>query len=387
MTLPQARKLKVLLVSNYLADRQQSMQRFADMLAAGLTARGHQVNAIRASPYLGKSSALGQLGTKWLGYLDKFVLFLPALISAANEADIVHICDHSNSLYVPAIKNRAHLVSCHDLLAVRAGLGENTFVDLNPTGRLLQHLILRGLKAADMIVCDSNATREDALRLLGNKNHSQIKTVLPGLNRNLQVLSRQECTRRLSSIAGLETDQRFLLHVGSSLRRKNRDGVLRIFQRVTESFAGQLVFCGSPLPDELRAEVKAAGLSKRVVEIVDADDSILEALYNAAHALVFPSFSEGFGWPILEAQACNCPVICSNTSSCPEAAGDAAFLHDPGDEEGFAKDVIKLVDESLRQRAIERGRANSERFSRDRTIDSYEQIYYEILERIERSGG
>ncbi len=386
MTLPQQRKLKVLLISNYQADRQQSMRRFADMLAEGLTARGHQVSVISPTPYLGKLSALGQLGTKWLGYLDKFALFLPALIRAANEADIVHICDHSNSLYVPVVNQKAHLITCHDLLAVRAGLGENTFVDLNLTGKLLQQLILSGLKAADTIVCDSNATREDALRLINQKDHSQIKTVLLGLNRKLQVLSRQECTRRLSSIAGLDTEQRFLLNVGSSLRRKNRAGVLRIFQRVAESFAGQLVFCGSPLPDELRNYVQEAGLSKRVVEIVDADDSTLEALYNAAHALVFPSFSEGFGWPILEAQACNCPVICSNTSSCPEAAGGAAFLHPPDDEAGFADDVLKLFDEGLRQRTIELGRANSERFSCDRTVDSYQQIYFEVLERLEQSG-
>jgi glycosyltransferase involved in cell wall biosynthesis len=381
MTLPPPGKLKVLLVSNYPIDRQESMQRFAQMMASGLSQRGLQVTTISPKPVLGKLFAAKHTGAKWLGYLDKFVLFVPTLLQAANEADIVHICDHSNSLYVPVVKHRPHLITCHDLLAVRAGLGEDTFVNLNPSGKVLQHLILNGLKSAGTIICDSSATAEDVKRLIDGKESSRIKIVLLGLNRKLQILTPDEIDRRLAPVAGLIRRTPFLLHVGSSLKRKNRAGVLRIFARLANDFAGQLVFCGSPLPDELRAFTRQAGLSERVIEIVEPDDPTLEALYNAAYALIFPSLSEGFGWPILEAQACGCPVICSNTSSCPEAAGGAALLRHPNDEAGFVEDILKLKDTKERQNLIALGLANAERISTEGTIERYERIYYEVLAR------
>ena len=75
-------------------------------------------------------------------------------------------------------------------------------------------------------------------------------------------------------------------------------------------------------------------IAERVVEIEDAPDQLLEALYTCAVALLYPSLSEGFGWPIVEAQACGCPVICTNLPPMPETAGDAGLFRDPADEAG-----------------------------------------------------
>lgn len=385
MALTAHKELRVLLVSNYPIDRQQSMQRFAQMMASGLRARGHEAKTVFPRPLLGRISLFGPTVAKWLAYIDKFIIFPPVLSGEARHADITHICDHSNSLYVSAIKERPHLITCHDLLAVRAGLGEETFVDLNPTGRLLQRLILKGLRAARTIVCDSAATRADAERLvykqsIHGKDDNRIRLVLLGLNRDLRILSPQEVDLRLAAVTGLNSSLPFLLHVGSSLKRKNRAGLLRIFREIKDIFPGQLVFCGAPIPDHLRNFARESAVSERVIEVVNPEDDTVEALYNRAFALVYPSFSEGFGWPILEAQACGCPVICSNTSSCPEAAGGAALLRDPHDEAGFASDILALMDENERQRLVRLGLENLQRFSSQKTVEQYEQIYYEVLE-------
>ena len=114
--------------------------------------------------------------------------------------------------------------------------------------------------------------------------------------------------KRLARIFDIERP--FILHVGSNLRRKNRDGVVRIFARTKNEWNGQLVLAGDPLDAELHSLGTEFGVSDRIVSIVNPESELLEALYSAAVALVYPSRFEGFGWPIIEAQACGCPVIC-----------------------------------------------------------------------------
>jgi len=367
--------LKVLLVGNYKPDDQESMERFCSMMAQGLKKHNVTVTVIRPEPLIkrGKSKTLA----KWLGYIDKFILFPVHLKKAASQADIVHICDHSNSPYVKILPDKPHLITCHDLLAVRAGLGEETHCPISKTGKVLQLIILHGLKEAKMIVCDSGATKQDAERLVGRRNKN-ICHISLGLNYPFQVLVADEVLRRLGSVKGLDSSVPFLLHVGSSQPRKNRDGILRIFAKVKDRFTGQLVFAGSPLTDDLRSLSKELGVSLRVVEIVKPSDKVLEALYNRAFALLFPSYSEGFGWPIIEAQACGCPAIISNCRPCPEVAGQGALVHELTDENGFAASILRLLNGQERQKVIAAGFENLKNYDSEKMVTSYLTLYHEL---------
>ena len=91
--------------------------------------------------------------------------------------------------------------------------------------------------------------------------------------------------------------------------------------------------------------------------------------------MVYPSRLEGFGWPIIEAQACGCPVICGNAAPLPEVAGDAGLFHDVDDEEGFARDLLLLGNPTERARWREKSLANAQRFSRQKMIAQYLEIY------------
>jgi glycosyltransferase involved in cell wall biosynthesis len=120
---------------------------------------------------------------------------------------------------------------------------------------------------------------------------------------------------------------------------------------------------------------------ERVVELGEVPKTQLEALYSAAHALLFPSLAEGFGWPALEAQACACPVVCSNRTSLPEVVGNAAFMNDPDDEPAFARSLMQLFDPRLRLGAIQAGLENVSRQSTERMIANYCAIYSSLAGR------
>jgi glycosyltransferase involved in cell wall biosynthesis len=381
-------KPMVLLIGNFLPDQQQSMQRFSEMMLRELRALNVPVKLLRPQPWLTRLWRF-PFAEKWAGYFDKYILF--PLYLHRSEADLVHICDHSNAVYASRFQRTSVVVTCHDLLAVRGALGEETDCPASFTGKILQRRILRGLRRASALACVSGATAADAARLLNSSSRApaegsrganekqtpRISVIENGLNYDYRPLPEAEVTTRLAPLQRLKLDRPYVLHVGSHLRRKNRAGVLRIFAKTKEQWDGQLVFAGDPI-GELGAEARALGVTQRVVGIVSPGSELLEALYNRAHALLFPSRFEGFGWPIAEAQACGCPVLTSKAPPMSEIAGDAALLREVEDENGFAEDVLRLRDPALRQKYRELGLQNAARFSPRKMAERYLALYREL---------
>jgi glycosyltransferase involved in cell wall biosynthesis len=156
---------------------------------------------------------------------------------------------------------------------------------------------------------------------------------------------------------------------------KNREGALRIFALTKSGWNGQLVFAGQKLTPELSSLGRQLGVLDRVVEVAAPDNELLEALYSCALALLYPSRFEGFGWPIIEAQACGCPVLCSDREPMSEVGGDAAIVHDVADEAGFARAILRLTNPVERARWSERSLQNVQRFSAEEMIAKYVKLY------------
>jgi glycosyltransferase involved in cell wall biosynthesis len=116
---------------------------------------------------------------------------------------------------------------------------------------------------------------------------------------------------------------------------------------------------------------------------IPVNDVQLSLLYKNALAFVFPSLYEGFGIPILEAFACNCPVLISNTSSLTEIAGNACLSFDSGDKTSML-DAVKQVlsSKSIREELREKGRARVKIFSWERTAQGTKQVYKNVLQTI-----
>lgn len=371
--------MKVLLIGNYLLDQQESMQRFANMLETGLNNAGHEVRLIRPKPFFGRGISINGL-RKWLGYIDKFVLFPRHLCQAIPWADVVHVCDHSNAMYVKYLQNVPHLVTCHDLLSVRGALGQDTACLASPTGKILQRWILHSLRQAQMIACVSTYTKQDLEQLVDENSHQNFRLVLNGLNYGYKVITPGEAAARLANVVNFDVTKPFILNVSSSLQRKNRDGIIRIIHKIRDEWDGQLVFAGTPLTADLVELIHKLNLNHRIVQINKPDNNLLEALYNLALVLLFPSRSEGFGWPVIEAQACGCPVVCSDRTSLPEVAGNSALLRAIDDEAGFGADILRLTKPSERDIWSKKGLENVKRFTFEDMLSKYVNLYTELCD-------
>jgi glycosyltransferase involved in cell wall biosynthesis len=364
--------------------RQQSMLRFAEMMKAGWQRRGVDAYLVQPEPWA--AARVPAKARKWAAYIDQYIRFPKRAAQLArtqgwqpSRPTVFHICDHSNSIYLRGLQGRKVVLTCHDLLAVRGARGEATYCPASPTGRILQKIILAYLRRVPWVACDSQATSADFRRLTGRINDGRITTIPLALNAPFAPASPTDVVLRLAKYPGL-LETPFILHVGSGLIRKNRAGVLRAFALARPRWAGKLVFAGEPLNESEKNIVRELHLpAAAVIEAPDVSHDELAALYTRAHAMIFPSYAEGYGWPVLEAQACGCPVLCSNVTSLPEVAGPHAMLFAPDNAPGFADAIVALSDPTVRATQITAGLANAASFSEARMFDAYAHLYQRAL--------
>jgi glycosyltransferase involved in cell wall biosynthesis len=372
---------ELLLVGNYAPDGQKSMGRYGDLLERELRAGGRLVVQLRPAARFIHFSAGNAVARKWLGYFDKYVVFPLCLRREVarrrrqGRAVLVHVCDHGNSLYTRWLRPVPHVVTCHDLLAVQCALGEVPGLKPKWTGRRYQAMILEGLRRAQHVVCVSEHTRRELLRL-GGSTPTRSTVVPNGLNGDFRPTPRAAlhlCLQRLG------VTPPYLLHVGSNSWYKNRRGVLEAYALLVSrlSHLPGLVLAGTPLPPPLETLLRQRGLAARIRVIVDCRHEELCALYSGAEALLFPSLAEGFGWPIIEAQACGCRVVTGGRPPMTEVGGKAAVYAAPDDPVQVARAVETLLAETAREREarVESGLANAARFSAAAMVQGYSGVY------------
>jgi glycosyltransferase involved in cell wall biosynthesis len=366
------------------------MRLFCDTLHDGLAARGVAVERLLPEPRLGRWRARGELA-KWLGHADKFILFprtlrknIARLRAAHGDHLLVHICDHSNAMYAREARGVRHLVTCHDLMAVRLALGDLAGPPVRYTGRRLQGMIRRGLEEARYVACITECTRADLHRVC-RRSPERSSVILFQLNHPYARLAAGAARVALSGL--LPDDGRpLVLHVGNNSWYKNRDGVLRIFHAATALGDGassprpRLVIVGHEMRADQDAFIAARGLRQDVRWLPAQPPAVLQAMYSVADVFLFPSLYEGFGWPPIEAQACGCPVVCTREGGLAEAAEDSALTAPAADEAALSAHVHSaLTRPELRAELVAKGRANVHRFEPPRMIDDYQALYTRLL--------
>lgn len=172
----------------------------------------------------------------------------------------------------------------------------------------------------------------------------------------------------------------YLLFVGSLEPRKNLSLFMEALAGTKEKIPVILAGWYAWGDKKWIEKIKRLGLEDRVHFAGYVDDETLARLYSGAMGFVYPSLYEGFGLPVLEAMACGAPVICSNGSSLPGTAGDAALLTDPGNVEGLASCINRLVrDSRLRSDLREKGLLRAARFTWEKSARETLGLFHRIV--------
>jgi glycosyltransferase involved in cell wall biosynthesis len=229
-----------------------------------------------------------------------------------------------------------------------------------------------GIKYAAAIVAPSRQTAADIERLYPD-TADRVEVVYPGVGAAFrQQRGRLDIQEALGRLGIPEAP--YFLFVGTLRRKKNVVLLLEAFARVAESLPEmRLVYAGKTGEDEaaLRARTAELGLADRVTFAGYVEDEDLPRLYAAATALVYPSVSEGFGFPIVESFACGTPVLASDAGSIPEVAEEAALLVPANDIDALAEGLVQIVTDGRQRRfLIDRGLARARDFSWEACADA-----------------
>jgi glycosyltransferase involved in cell wall biosynthesis len=177
--------------------------------------------------------------------------------------------------------------------------------------------------------------------------------------------------------------ERYILFVGTIEPRKNLTRLLHAFEALHgDGLCDALVIVGKRgwLYGGFFAELEQSPVRDAVLLPGYVPDEALPAVYAGAQALAFPSLYEGFGLPALEAMACGTPVACSETSSLPEVAGDAALYFEPTSESAIAETLRELLsDPDLRSELVQRGFERAACFSWDRVAAKTKAVYDAVM--------
>lgn len=239
-------------------------------------------------------------------------------------------------------------------------------------------------RSAWHILADSEATRDDVLKFYGI-SLDKTTVVYPALSTEFNPPQR-DLGRAAEVRSRLKLARDYVLSIGTIHPRKNYARLIHAFAQLLKRRQDcdlELVVVGKRgwLYRGILDLVGRLGMKDRVRFLDYVAESDLPAVIGNARLFAFPSLHEGFGIPVLEAQACGTPVICSMTSAFPEVAGDGALFVDPFDVDALSAGMERLVfDESLRSKLIAHGLENVKRFS-------WENSAARVLQVLEEASG
>lgn len=334
-----------------------SIPRFTEMILDGMLKRGHEAEVWTSPQTFGSVPVRSLQIRKWLGYIDQFLIYpgtLRKLVHQQPGNTLFVITDQALGMWVPSIAGRPHVIHCHDFLALKSALGEFPENPTKWTGRQYQRLIQKGFSSGSVFVSVSRRTQDDLHRFL--PRHPRVSEVVHnGLNFPFRPMEREERVGLLKRSVDELPEEGFVLHISGNQWYKNPKGVLAIYRAYAASSAMPLpLWMVGGRPTEQLANLAASIPSPGKVRFVNGlSNEQVNAAYSHARVLLFPSLEEGFGWPVLEAMAADCPVITTDAPPMTETGGGVARLiprmpAKAAEQDKWARAAAVIVDEVVR---------------------------------------
>ena len=280
------------------------------------------------------------------------------------KPEVIHETYYSN--FTPHLTNVPRIVTAHDI-------NHELYSEGLDKSSLITQRKITAFNRADHIISVSHNTKKDLIELFGIAS-KKISVIHHGSIDHISSINQYN--------SGVKYFRPFLLYVGPRAGYKNFFGFLKAVsqsQKLINEFDIVAFGGGHFLSDEL-IKIKSFGFKEGQVKQIGGDDSVLVSLYQEALAFVYPSLYEGFGIPPLEAMACRCPVISSNTSSMPEVIGDAGEYFDPKEPESIKVAIEKVVFSQSRIRDLKtKGIKRLKMFSWENCAKETLKIYKNIV--------
>lgn len=231
------------------------------------------------------------------------------------------------------------------------------------------------IKRSKGIICVSDSTYNDLKKFCPSGKNQKTTIIHNGVSDEYYLINKEDNHLANQYITSLNIDKPYILYIGGRVKYKNFDFVAELFKDQKEF---DLVVIGGELTaSEIRLFDSES--IKRVKIVNNVENSVLNTLYNYAHALVYPSSYEGFGIPIIEAMKAGCPVLALKNSSIIEVSGNAAILENHLNINAFKKNLNDLNNKDFKNDIINKGFQQSSKFSWEKccneTYDFYKEVY------------
>lgn len=313
-----------------------------------------------------KTSILGK--TSRIPIIDNNPFFYYRMQNKIPKFDLYHLTNQNISFF----KLKPKIVTCHDII--------HEVYPTTKTHFLLSKYLYKGLKDADFIITDSDSTSNDLISKY-KIPLDKLKTVYLGIDHN--IFKPHDNFEDIYSKYNLCESNRYIFHISSEQPRKNMDAIIKAFYKIKKMKGFddlKLLKAGNAQYKSDRKRivtlVNTLGLQKDVIFLNYVPIGDLPKIYSLSELFVFPSFYEGFGFPILESMACGTPVITSNVSSLPELTGDAGITINPDDVESLKKSMIDVLSNNgLKKMLIKRGLQQSSKFTWENCASETSNIY------------
>jgi glycosyltransferase involved in cell wall biosynthesis len=296
-------------------------------------------------------------------------LIRPSRLSTEN-LDVLH--GPANFTPLLSFGNYKKVITVHDIIAI-------LFPEFYSKrfSRAHSRIFPKQLSFVDRIIVDSQSTRNDLIEHLRVPSE-KIITIPLSVDEQFRPLKHRD------DIKKHQINSNYILFVGCVRPHKNITTLIQAFYKLKKrGIKHILVIAGEKYPhyNEVDITIEKLGLRKEVILTGHFPERNLPILYNAADLFVFPSLYEGFGLPPLEAMACGCPVITSNTSSLPEVVGDAGIMINPNNVDALADAMYRvLTNKGLRQDMIKKGLKRAKMFSWEKTAKETLRVYEEVYD-------
>lgn len=294
---------------------------------------------------------------------------------AGGRADLLHATD----FVLPPASARRRVVTVHDLAFLR--YPDAAMPSLH---RYLNTVVPRSVQRADHLIADSQHTADD-LQELWSIPAERISVVQGAVDQQyFQPVTDPTALAAVRAKYAI-SERPFILGLSKLQPRKNFARLIRAYATAREEadLPHRLVIGGGKgwLFDEIFATVQALGLEADVLFPGFVDDADLPTLFSAAEFFAYPSLYEGFGLPILEAQACGAAVLTGDNSCLPEAGGDGALYVNAESVESIAAGIVRLATDGMYRRALaEAGSANVLKFTWERSAQQLMAAYARAIE-------